>query len=95
MTVPNTTVVGNDTNWTPPPYTRHVTETVERLRAAGIEPTLIDLPTGGTAHLDEPLFTTFYGVPVRWAPGAERVHVLVDVGWEWRPAEVKTGEETA
>lgn len=86
MTVPNTTVLGNDAHWPPPPYTAHVIATVDRLRAAGIEPAAIDIPTGGTAHLDEPLFYTFYGVPVRWAPGAERVHVLVDVGWERRDA---------
>ena len=78
---PNSVVLGDADGRTLLPYARQAVAMVDRLRAAGIEPSRIALPSGG-AHANDPLLTMFYGVPVVWVPGADRVQVLVDVpGW--------------
>lgn len=73
----DTTVIGDDHDWTPPPYTKAVMAAIDELRAKGFEPVEVVVP--GPPPREEPMLRTFYGIPVVHAPGADRVHLVIDV----------------
>lgn len=73
------TIIGTEPDplWEPPPYTASVIRTITQLAEVGLRPSQVLLPS--PPKPGDPLFTTFYGIPVALAPGAEAVQLVLDV----------------